>query len=275
MHSVLFAKLKFKIFLINLLEERYCNGHIVNIYLILKSFVITVIYFPDWIYLKLCGQVDKAFYIYALVFSIIILKEQNLKNVLHTIIYLNILKYILTSSFFYLDVTLNHPNTSLIFELYLCICNVLLANRNNESILFYFIFNMILNIILTYFKGFTYFKEIEPAYKKMYQMLIAVSHNFTNVIYSTNIFFKYTVKFCIYDIMTGLNASLVYDIILYVFSKLTIYIFLWIYYPSISIFNLYNINNFSSYIVIIIVRRGSPSILSILLPSHHVKSEFN
>ena len=106
--------------------------------------------------------------------------------------------------------SLNHPNRSLIFELYLCICNVLLANRNNESILFYFIFNMVLNIILTYFKGFTYLKEIGPAYNKMYQMLIAVSHNFTNVVYSTNIFFKYTVKFCIYDIMTGLRGPSIF-----------------------------------------------------------------
>ena len=166
MHSVLFAKLKFKIILLNLLEERYCNGLIVNIYLILKSFVITVIYLPDWIYLKPCGQVDKAFFIYALVFSLIILKEQNIINVLHTIIYPNILKYTLASSFYYVDVAFNHPNRSLKSELLLCICNVLLVNRNNESILIYFIFNMVLNIILTYFKGFTCFKEIGPVHKK-------------------------------------------------------------------------------------------------------------
>ena len=73
--------------------------------------------------------------------------------------------------------------------------------------------------------------------------------------------------------MNGLNASLFYDAVIYVFSKLTLYTFLWFYSLVINSFNSYNINNFSSYIVITIARKGS---LSILLPSFHVhvKSQF-
>ena len=61
MDSIYYVTFQFKTTLIILLEEQHLTyGLIFNIYFILLYHTISIIYFPDWFYLKLCGQVDKA-----------------------------------------------------------------------------------------------------------------------------------------------------------------------------------------------------------------------
>ena len=61
MDSIYYVTFQFKTTLIILLEKQHSTfGLIFNIYFILLYHTIGITYFPDWFYLKLCGQVDKA-----------------------------------------------------------------------------------------------------------------------------------------------------------------------------------------------------------------------
>ena len=205
MDSIYYVTFQFKTTLIILLEEQHFTyGLIFNIYFILLYHTISIIYFPDWFYLKLCGQVDKA-----------------------------------------------------------------QVNPDNEYIIFYSIFIIVLYIFLIDFKVLIFFSKIGSIYNKCIKGYLPVYLNFNSVICATILLL---IKVYIYDIIASKKSSLNNYTIICIFAKQNVFTFLWLYYVNIKIFKFYNHKYCIRYFILALGRKGSPTLISLL---SHDKSDFD